>query len=152
MFLPQEHSSIWRPFACRMKLKSNGQMWRVEFIFEASQTFRCYPAVHSVATLKGPQHLVQPCCAQHLRDLRAQIGTKYFKRQRPWIDGWIPKFHTVREAPFKFMSQAFGHCRNKFCTSPPRTQTGTLGHFFPGRFERLCQITVLRVYKCHKES
>ena len=34
----------------------------------------------------------------------------------------------------------------------PRTQTGTLGHFFPGRFERLCQITVLRVYKCHKES
>ena len=35
---------------------------------------------------------------------------------------------------------------------PPRTQTGTLGHFFPGRFERLCQITVLRVYKCHKES
>ena len=35
---------------------------------------------------------------------------------------------------------------------PPRTQTGTLGHFFPGRFERLCQITVLRVNKCHKES
>ena len=28
----------------------------------------------------------------------------------------------------------------------PRTQTGTLGHFFLGRFERLCQITVLRVY------
>ena len=31
---------------------------------------------------------------------------------------------------------------------PPRTQTGTLGHFLPGRFERLCQITALRVYKC----
>ena len=56
-----------------------------------------------------------------------------------------------REAPIKFTQGAFGHCPYSFCT-PPRTQTGTLGHFFPGRFERLCQITVLRVYKCHKES
>ena len=57
----------------------------------------------------------------------------------------------VREAFLKFMLGAFGHCPFSFCT-PPRTQTGTLGHFFPGRFERLYQTTVLRVYKCHKES
>ena len=57
----------------------------------------------------------------------------------------------VREAFLKFTQGAFGHCPFSFCT-PPRTQTGTLGHFFPGRFEQLCQITVLRVYKCHKES
>ena len=37
-------------------------------------------------------------------------------------------------------------------TPPPRTQTGTLGHFFQAWFERLCQITILRVCKCHKES
>ena len=35
---------------------------------------------------------------------------------------------------------------------PPRTQTGTLGHFFPGRFEQDCQITVLGANNCHKES
>ena len=56
-------------------------------------------------------------------------------------------------APFKLASPLFGHCPNSDCTPlPPRTQTGTLGHFFLVRFEQLCQITVLRVYKCHKES
>ena len=55
---------------------------------------------------------------------------------------------TLREAPLKFTQGAFGHCPFSFCIPPPRTQTGTLGHFLPGRFERLCQITALRVYKC----
>ena len=32
--------------------------------------------------------------------------------------------------------------------SPPRT----LGHFFPGRFEQLCQVTVWGVNNCHKKS
>ena len=58
----------------------------------------------------------------------------------------------VREAPLRLASPLFGHCPNSNCPPPPRTQKGTLGHFFSGRFERLCQITVLRVYKCHKES
>ena len=57
----------------------------------------------------------------------------------------------VREAPPKLAQKAFGHCPNSDYT-PPRTQTGTLGHFFPAWFERLCQITILRVCKCHKES
>ena len=58
----------------------------------------------------------------------------------------------IREAPLKFTRGAFGHCPFSFWTPPTRTQTGTLGHFFPGWFEQLFQITVLRVYKCHKES
>ena len=35
----------------------------------------------------------------------------------------------LREAPIEFMTQAIGHCPNSVCTPPPRTQTGTLGHF-----------------------
>ena len=52
----------------------------------------------------------------------------------------------------KWRKKHLGIALIAFAPLPPRTQTGTLGHFFPGRFERLCQITVLRVYKCHKES
>ena len=37
----------------------------------------------------------------------------------------------VREAPFKKSPPLFGHCPNSIYT-PPRTQTGTLGHFFSG--------------------
>ena len=35
---------------------------------------------------------------------------------------------SLREAPTKLLTKAFGHCPNSFCT-PPRTQPGTLGHF-----------------------
>ena len=37
----------------------------------------------------------------------------------------------IREAPFKLMPPLCGHCPNSNYT-PPRTQTGTLGHFFSG--------------------
>ena len=37
----------------------------------------------------------------------------------------------VREAPFSLTPPPFGHCPNSIYT-PPRTQTGTLGHFFSG--------------------
>ena len=57
----------------------------------------------------------------------------------------------VGEAPLRLAFFYLGIAQ--MAIAPPlRTQTGTLGHFFPGQFERLCQITVLRVYKCHKES
>merc|ERR1712001_472970 len=59
----------------------------------------------------------------------------------------LPPFG-IREAPLRLASPLFGHCPNGNCTPPPHSN----GHFFPGRFERLCQITVLRVYNCHKES
>ena len=58
----------------------------------------------------------------------------------------------VREAPLRLALFYLGIAQMAIAPPTPRTQTGTLGHFFPGRFERLCQITVLRVYKCHKES
>ena len=51
----------------------------------------------------------------------------------------------VREAPLNLASPLSGHCPNSDCT-----QTGTLGHFFPVRFEQICQITVLTVHKCTK--
>ena len=38
---------------------------------------------------------------------------------------------TLREAPTKMSPLLFGHCPNCDCT-PPRTQTGTLGHFIFG--------------------
>ena len=74
---------------------------------------------------------------------------------RPFV---LPTLYTegrgtwLREAPLRKGPALFGHCPNSFCPPPPRTQTGTLGHFFPGRFKQLCQITVLRVCNCHKES
>ena len=37
----------------------------------------------------------------------------------------------LREAPFNLSPPLFGHCPNSNYT-PPRTQTGTLGHFFSG--------------------
>ena len=46
----------------------------------------------------------------------------------------------VREAPFKLMSPLCGHCPNSNYP-PPRTQTGTLGHFLSGAilpFYRFC--------------
>ena len=36
----------------------------------------------------------------------------------------------VREAPFNKMPPLFEHCPNSNYTPLPRTQTGTLGHFF----------------------
>ena len=41
-------------------------------------------------------------------------------------------FPDVREAPLNLASPLFGHCPNSDYTSPPHTQTGTLGHFFSG--------------------
>ena len=43
----------------------------------------------------------------------------------------IDKCTSFREAPARLASPLFGHCPNSDYT-PPRTQTGTLGHFFSG--------------------
>ena len=61
-------------------------------------------------------------------------------------------FRSLREAPLKLASPLFGHCPNSNWTPLPALKRALWGTFFPGRFERLCQITVLRVCKCHKES
>ena len=42
-----------------------------------------------------------------------------------------PDVFPIREAPLQLAPPLFGHCPNSNCT-PPRTQTGTLGHFFSG--------------------
>ena len=44
----------------------------------------------------------------------------------------------------------FGHCPNSDCTPPPALKRALWGTFFPGRFEQICQITVLTVHKCTK--
>ena len=41
----------------------------------------------------------------------------------------------LREAPFNESPPLFGHCPNSNYT-PPRTQTGTLGHFFREEFSK----------------
>ena len=79
-----------------------------------------------------------------LSPLLLKIKYKFFS-----IAGLI---YPIREAPLKIAPPLFGHCPNSDCPPPPRPQKGTLGHFFPGRFQRLCQITILRVCECHKES
>ena len=59
-------------------------------------------------------------------------------------------FHyQLREAPTK--TKAVGHCPNSDCT-PPALKWALWGTFFPGRFEQICQITVLTVHKCTKHS
>ena len=58
----------------------------------------------------------------------------------------------LREAPFKMSSPLFGHCPNSDCPPPPRPalKRALWGTFFPGRFEQICQITILMVHKCTK--
>ena len=55
----------------------------------------------------------------------------------------------VREAPPKLAQKAFGHCPNSDYT-PPALKRALWGTFFLGRFEQICQITVLTVHKCTK--
>ena len=67
------------------------------------------------------------------------------------IDNNNHKIHSdFREAPLKFMSPLFGHCPNSDCTPRPALKRALGGTFFPGRFEHICQITVLTVHKCTK--
>ena len=61
----------------------------------------------------------------------------------------IGHWSQIREAPLKFTHQYLGIAQIAIA-SPPLTEPGTLGHFFPGRFEQICQITVLTVHKCTK--
>ena len=56
----------------------------------------------------------------NLEEYKAHHKVLKLVKERDWT--------TIREAPLKFMQQAFGHCPNSFCTAP-RTQPGTLGHF-----------------------
>ena len=107
-----------------------------------------------------PNKLSKTCHHIHVCDT---VWQRLFQnRMGNWILAISSQYHCeiasrrlaslLREAPSKLASPLFGHCPNSDCPPPPRTQTGTLGHFFSGRFEPLCQITVLRVCKCHKES
>ena len=56
----------------------------------------------------------------------------------------------LREAPLRLASPLFGHCPNSDYTPPPALKRALWGTFFPGRFEQICQITVLTVHKCTK--
>ena len=65
----------------------------------------------------------------------------------------------VREAPFNKVPPLFGHCPNSNYT-PPRTQTGTLGHFYQAWFYHffyhfllfLPFFTIFSLNKCPKPS
>ena len=59
-------------------------------------------------------------------------------------------YFNVREAPLKLASPLFGHCPNSDYTPPRALKRALWGTFFPGRFEQICQITVLTVHKCTK--
>ena len=62
------------------------------------------------------------------------------------------KFVFFREAPLRLAAPLFGHCPNSDYTPPPppALKRALWGTFFPGRFEQICQITVLTVHKCTK--
>ena len=49
----------------------------------------------------------------------------------------------LREDPFRLTPPTFGHCPNSDWT-PPRTQPGTLGHFFSGHFLPFCRVVCFR--------
>merc|ERR550532_284372 len=53
-----------------------------------------------------------------------------------------------REAPLRLASPLFGHCPKSDYTPPPALKRALWGTFFPGRFEQICQITVLTVHNC----
>ena len=59
---------------------------------------------------------------------------------------------TFREAPLKITQCLFGHCPNSDCPPPPALNWALWGTLFSDRFEQLCQITALMVYKCPKVS
>ena len=87
----------------------------------------------------------------------------------PWIRGLgcadfnRPGVYTrwvlcVREAPFNLSPPLCGHCPNSNYT-PPRTQTGTLGHFFQAQFYHFSPFlplftlfTIFSLNKCPKPS
>ena len=56
-----------------------------------------------------------------------------------------PRCNHLREAPLKLASPLFGHCPNSDYTPPPALKRALWGTFFPGRFEQICQFTVLTV-------
>ena len=67
----------------------------------------------------------------------------------PYCDLYSTRYVTnLREAPLKLAAPLFGHCPNSDYTHPPALKRALWGTFFPGRFEQICQITVLTVHKC----
>ena len=64
---------------------------------------------------------------QHIKKTTYDLNME--QRRFGWTENlWLTR---VREAPFNKSPPLFGHCPNSNYT-PPRTQTGTLGHFFSG--------------------
>ena len=63
---------------------------------------------------------------------------------------FIGTVESIREAPLELAPPLFGHCPNSDYTPPPALKRALWGTFFPGRFEQICQITVLTVHKCTK--
>ena len=64
-------------------------------------------------------------------------------------------YYSVREAPFNLSPPICGHCPNSNYT-PPRTQTGTLGHFLSGAIYHFYHFSYhflpFSLNKCHKPS
>ena len=58
----------------------------------------------------------------------------------------------VREDPFRWTPPTFGHCPNSDWAPPPRTQPGTLGHFFSGHFYHSAGLHASEDFKCPKPS
>ena len=77
----------------------------------------------------------------------------------PEMFTYYPTFNrSLREAPFNLSPPLFGHCPNSNYT-PPRTQTGTLGHFFQAQFYHFSPFlpfftlfTIFSLNKCPKPS
>ena len=75
--------------------------------------------------------------------------TALVHRHRVWKYCLHSEEIPLREAPIRLAAPLFGHCPNSDYT-PPAPKRALWGTFFPGRFEQICQITVLTVHKCTK--
>ena len=73
---------------------------------------------------RAPLTLVRTCHHCHWTILMQYVVELLLYSSRPIL---------LREAPFSLSPPPCGHCPNSNYT-PPRTQTGTLGHFFQARF------------------
>ena len=64
---------------------------------------------------------------------------------------WMWVMIRLGEDPFRWTPPTFGHCPNSDWT-PPRTQPGTLGHFFSGHFYHSAGLYASEDGKCPKPS
>ena len=76
------------------------------------------------------------------------VDTKHLNSKFRTVQWWNLNYKKkyvkyIREAPTKIMTPIFGHCPSAF---------GHSGPLFSGRYEQICQITVLTVHKCCKAS